>query len=134
MKIIVSSHSELALGLQKTLKFIGSEVDNIEFIILDHNGINNFEKKCKQSLDNISDEEVLVFVDIFGGTPYNIFIKEFLKRKIYGEIITGFNLYMILQAISSDNINEFITELKKDNGIKISSEELKNINFNEDDE
>ena len=41
---------------------------------------------------------------------------------------------MILQAISSENINEFITELKKDNGIKIYSEELKNMNTNEDDE
>ena len=76
MKIIISSHSELALGLQKTLKFIGSEYENIEFIILDHNGVENFEKKCKQSLDNILNEEVIVFVDIFGGTPYNIFVKE----------------------------------------------------------
>lgn len=134
MKIIISSHSELALGLQKTLKFIGSEYENIEFIILDHNGVENFEKKCKQSLDNILNEEVIVFVDIFGGTPYNIFVKEFLKRKICGEIVTGFNLYMILQAISSENINEFITELKEDNGIKIYSEELKNMNTNEDDE
>lgn len=127
MKIIVSSHSNLAYGLRETLLFIGSDISNIEFIVLDNQGVQDFEERVKKVFDKIFDEEVLVFTDIFGGTPYNVFAKEILQRKIKGEIISGFNVTMIIHALSVDTISEMLEELKEDNGIKIYSEELKNI-------
>lgn len=134
MKVIVSSHSQLAMGLKETLAFIGSGTEDIEFVILDSSGVENFEKKCNSILENHQNEEVIVFVDIFGGTPYNTFARSFLEKKIHGEIITGFNLHMILQALSSDSIEEFIEELKEDNGIKIYSEELTKLHTNNDED
>lgn len=133
MEIIVSSHSNLAYGLKETLTFIGSDISNVNFIVLDNRGVEDFEKRVNDSLDKISNEEILVFTDIFGGTPYNTFAKELLKRKIKGEIISGFNVTMLVQALSTDSISEMLLELKEDNGIKIYSEELKNI-CNDDDE
>lgn len=133
MEIIVSSHSNLAYGLKETLTFIGSDISNVNFIVLDNRGVEDFEKRVNDLLDKISNEEILVFTDIFGGTPYNTFAKELLKRKIKGEIISGFNVTMLVQALSTDSISEMLLELKEDNGIKIYSEELKNI-CNDDDE
>ncbi len=133
MKIIVSSHSNLAYGLKETLVFIGSDISDVNFIILDNKGVEDFEKRVNNLLDRISNEEILIFTDIFGGTPYNTFAKELLKRKIKGEIISGFNVTMLVQALSTDSISEMLIELKEDNGIKIYSEELKNI-CNDNDE
>lgn len=124
MKVIISSHSNLAYGLKDTLIFIGTDVTNAEFIILDEKGVNNFEERVKKMLDSINDNEILIFTDIFGGTPYNTFAKEILVRKLKAEIISGFNVSMIIQALSTDTIKGMLEELAEDNGIKVYSDEL----------
>lgn len=133
MKVIVSSHSNLAYGLKDTLIFIGTDITNAEFIILDEKGVNNFEERVKNLLNSVESEEVLIFVDIFGGTPYNTFAKEILSRKLKAEIISGFNVSMIIQALSADTITEMLDDFTEDNGIKIYSKELLNLCTSDDE-
>lgn len=133
MKVIVSSHSNLAYGLKDTLIFIGTDITNAEFIILDEKGVNDFEERVKNLLNSVESEEVLIFVDIFGGTPYNTFAKEILSRKLKAEIISGFNVSMIIQALSADTITEMLDDFTEDNGIKIYSKELLNLCTSDDE-
>ena len=133
MKTIISSHSNLAYGLKDTLIFMGTDITNAEFIVLDEKGVNDFEEKVRKTLDSVKNEEILIFVDIFGGTPYNTFAKEILSRKLNAEMISGFNVSMIIQALSADSITEMLDDFAEDNGIKIYSKELLKL-YNSDDE
>ncbi|MCJ7622405.1 MAG: PTS sugar transporter subunit IIA, partial [Anaerolineaceae bacterium] len=58
-----------------------------------------FEAKVNDIMGKIDNEDTLILIDIFSGTPYNITARQVLKENV--ECVTGVNLPMLIEAILS---------------------------------
>lgn len=100
--ILVVTHANLASSLIETLELIlGKEPENILPISIDiKEDPDNLRKKIKQAISKVnSDKGVLIFTDMFGGTPSNLAYSFLEEGKI--EVISGVNLPILLKAVTS---------------------------------
>lgn len=97
---IIVSHGKLAEELLNALTIILGEVSNMEAISIGwYDDVDESKKKINQSLKRVDQKNgVLVFTDMFGGTPSNLSFS-FLKDNQV-EIITGVNLPMLIKFVS----------------------------------
>lgn len=99
--IIIITHGNIAVESLKTLKAMLGEIKKIEAISVDITYNigeiqDHLEKKIKSFLK--SEGKVLIFTDIFGGTPSNLSFGFLKKDKV--EVITGFNLPMLIKTLT----------------------------------
>ncbi len=100
--ILVVTHGNLASTLIETLDFImGKEQDRVLPISIDiKEDPDNLRKKIKQGILKVSsDKGVLIFTDMFGGTPSNLAYSFLDEGKI--EVISGVNLPLLLKAVTA---------------------------------
>lgn len=100
--ILVVTHGNLASTLIETLDFImGEEQDRLLPISIDiKEDPDNLRKKIKQGILKVSsDKGVLIFTDMFGGTPSNLAYSFLDEGKI--EVISGVNLPLLLKAVTA---------------------------------
>lgn len=100
--ILVVTHGNLASTLIETLDFImGKEQDRMLPISIDiKEDPDNLRKKIKQGILKVSqDKGVLIFTDMFGGTPSNLAYSFLDEGKI--EVISGVNLPLLLKAVTA---------------------------------
>ena len=72
INILLVTHGEFGKELLKSSEMIIGEVENAESISFNHG--DSFEtllKKVEENIKNISDDELIVFTDMYGGSPYN---------------------------------------------------------------
>lgn len=98
INIVVVSHGNLAEELIKSAQMIGGECENVYSVTL-HPGDDpeTFGKKVDATMEKLGDQETLILIDIFCGTPYNITSRQVLKDNI--ECVTGANLPMLVEAM-----------------------------------
>lgn len=133
VQIILSGHGQISTGVKSATDMIFGAQDNytaVEF--LPGEGKENLSEKFKALLDDFDPtEEVLIIVDVFGGTPYNT-----ASELVYGnsnrDVITGLSLPLVLEALSarlSGNLVEVVAHLKNASPdfVKIFSEEFAKI-------
>lgn len=106
---LIVSHGKLAEELLNTLTIILGEAPNIEAISIGwYDDVEDSKRKINQSLKKLNQKNgVVVFTDMFGGTPSNLSFS-FLKENQV-EIITGVNLPMLIKFVSlqrSNNLKE----------------------------
>jgi PTS system mannose-specific IIA component len=106
---IIVSHGKLAEEFLNALNIILGEAVNIEAISIGwYDDVEESKIKINQSLKRVDKKNgVLIFTDMFGGTPSNLSFS-FLKDGQV-EIITGVNLPMLIKFVSlqrSDNLKE----------------------------
>ena len=100
INLVVVSHGNLALELIKSAEMIAGEIENIYAVTLQPGETpEQFEGKVNQVMDEIGENEVLILIDIFSGTPYNITARQVLKKQV--ECVTGANLPMLIEAALS---------------------------------
>ena len=100
--ILVVTHANLASTLIETLEFImGKEQENLLPISIDiKEDPDNLRKKIKQGISKVmSDNGVLIFTDMFGGTPSNLAYSFLEEGKV--EVISGVNLPLLLKAVTA---------------------------------
>lgn len=102
--IIVVSHGNLSKEIIETSKLIIGEQKKCDYLTLNHGDDpevfgSNLEKKVKRINDG---DGVLVFADLFGGTPCNqaVFLKKRLSRNDL-KVIAGVNLPIFLELVNS---------------------------------
>lgn len=97
---IIVSHGKLGEELLNSLTIILGEAVNIEAISIGwYDDVEESKRKINQSLRRVDQKNgVLIFTDMFGGTPSNLSFS-FLKEGQV-EIITGVNLPMLIKFIS----------------------------------
>lgn len=97
---IIVSHGKLAEELLNALNIILGEAVNIEAISIGwYDDVEESKKKINLSLKRVDKKNgVLIFTDMFGGTPSNLSFT-FLKDGSV-EIITGVNLPMLIKFVS----------------------------------
>jgi len=110
---IIVSHGKLAEELLNALTIILGEVVNIEAISIGwYDDVEDSKKKINQSLKRVDQKNgVLIFTDMFGGTPSNLSFS-FLKDECI-EIITGVNLPMLIKFVSLQRRNRLREVAKK---------------------
>jgi PTS system mannose-specific IIA component len=97
---IIVSHGKLGEELLNALTIILGEAVNIEAISIGwYDDVEESKRKINQCLRKVDQKNgVLIFTDMFGGTPSNLSFS-FLKDGQV-EIITGVNLPMLIKFIS----------------------------------
>ena len=110
---IIVSHGKLAEELLNALTIILGETINIEAISIGwYDDVEASKKKINESLKKVDQKNgVLIFTDMFGGTPSNLSFS-FLKDDQV-EIITGVNLPMLIKFASLQRSNSLQEVAKK---------------------
>ncbi len=110
---IIVSHGKLAEELLNALNIILGEVVNIDAISIGwYDDVEESKKKISQSLQSVNKKNgVLIFTDMFGGTPSNLSFSFIKDNKI--EIITGVNLPMLIKFASLQRSNNLKAVAKK---------------------
>ncbi|MEL7625461.1 MAG: hypothetical protein AAGU15_01205 [Anaerolineaceae bacterium] len=110
-KIIVFTHGDLSESLKKTAELISGRNDNVDFY-----GIPlgcDTAAMLGQVVNSIkmaeeSDKDVLIFTDLFFGTPFNLLMTIVGKYKF--SHIAGVNLPMLLEAMSMQDQKGLVFE------------------------
>ncbi len=132
--IILCGHGEFSTGVLSASNMIFGEQENLSAITFNQSeGLEDLKEKYESLID--LDEETLIMVDLFGGSPYNA-----AAQVAYGkdniDIVTGLNLPMLLEVLSN-RPNSSLMEIKgiiKDKyseGLKLYSDLM--LQFDTDD-
>ena len=94
---LIVTHGNLAHELLNAARQIEADVSGIEAVPLEWNDtVDEARQKIAQALERVArDREVIIFTDMFGGTPSNISLSFLEKGRV--EIVTGVNLPMIVK-------------------------------------
>jgi PTS system mannose-specific IIA component len=94
---LIVTHGKLANELLYAAQRIETNVGVIEAVPLEWTDtVDEAREKIRQALDRIgTDNGVIIFTDMFGGTPSNISLSFLEKDRV--EIVTGVNLPMIVK-------------------------------------
>lgn len=96
--IILISHGLLALEMKNSIQMITGVSDDIYCVTLSEEGNLIFEDYLRQIMEDTKDyQNVVVFADLYGGSPCNTALKKVLDKKNYS-LISGMNLSMVLTA------------------------------------
>ena len=108
---LIVTHGRLADELLKAAETIEGTLTRIEAVPLDWNDtVDQARAKIGDALQRIHDHHgVIIFTDMFGGTPSNISLSFLEKDRV--EIITGVNLPMIIKFASLQNECEDVATL-----------------------
>ncbi len=121
---IIVSHGKLSEELLNALTIILGEAPNIEAISIGwYDDVEESKRKINACLKRVDQKAgVLIFTDMFGGTPSNLsfgFIKESQV-----EVVTGVNLPMLIKFVSLQRSNHL-----KDVSRKVVEQGKKNIHL-----
>ena len=94
---LIVTHGKLANELLNAAQKIEAKAGVMEAVPLDWtDSVDEAREKIRKALDRIGDAEgVIIFTDMFGGTPSNISLSFLEKGRV--EIVTGVNLPMVVK-------------------------------------
>ncbi|MEK6372334.1 MAG: hypothetical protein AABO58_06525 [Acidobacteriota bacterium] len=93
---LIVTHGHLANELLNAAQRIETNIGLIEAVPLEWtDSVDEAREKIRKALDRLGADSVIIFTDMFGGTPSNISLSFLEKDRV--EIITGVNLPMIVK-------------------------------------
>lgn len=102
--VLLVSHGNMAAGMKDSVTMIVGEQDKFQSLSLnpgqDVNQLKTELFSCSKSLD--SGDGVLVFVDLFGASPYNASMRcipEWHDHGMNVRVVTGMSLPMVINAV-----------------------------------
>lgn len=134
--ILICAHGELAKEFKNSTEMIFGTVQDV-YPISFHPGENtvDLKNKIEDVIEDNALDEVLVFTDIFGGSPYNASSMIAMENDKV-DVVAGVNLAIILETVAMSslalqdlvqNVNNIAPET-----IKVFSEVRKNIDEEDD--
>jgi len=113
MKILLLSHGNLAKEMFETTKMIFGDLKHFSYITLPYGtDLDAYKEKIRKEIEDA--DQILILVDLFGGSPFMI-VSQFFSNEEYRskmEVVTGMNLSMVLETASRVEDTELL-ELKK---------------------
>lgn len=129
--IIAISHGPFSKALIKSVEMVYGKQDKVEALSLEPGeSMESLKNKINEIIVEFQVNEMLIMVDLLGGTPYNASSIEIENSNI--NVITGLNMPMILESLlfrneTLENISSIATEAGK-SGIVNVKERLDNLN------
>lgn len=105
---VIVGHGEFPLGILSALGLLtGNLAENIRQVcFLPQESPEEFQSKLSSVLDKMSDYDgIVVFADLYFGTPFNVAVKEKLHRNRRIEVVGGANLTAILEAYMAEEMD-----------------------------
>lgn len=101
-QILLISHGDLAKEMLGACEMILGSQEGVHTLGLrSGTDLDGFGALLREQMDKIdSDDGVLVFADLYGGTPCNAAVLNILSRYEKAELISGMNLSMVLEAVA----------------------------------
>ena len=131
-KLILVSHGKFCEGIKDSVEMILGPQEHIFTVtLLEEDGPQDLESKYTQHIDK--DDDVVVFVDILGGTPANIISKLIMQGEEL-ELYTGMNLPMIISYLNGQMINEEVDYIYKGRKGIVKVNDIINESESEEDE
>lgn len=111
--IVICAHGKLAEEFLNACNFITGNSGSVVAVAVDHNVDPSEARKVVKEAIRAADHGngVLVFTDMYGGTPSNICIS--LQGEIKMEILSGVNLAMLVKSIGLQKTHDLETMAKK---------------------
>lgn len=114
--MLVAAHGHYSSGLLDGAKLILGELENIDYIELTEGiDLEEFKEDYYQKIKALDNGKgVLVFVDLFGATPFNTagsLLGQLKEDGINIRVITGVNLPMVLEGNFKREIHDSVDEL-----------------------
>lgn len=118
--ILLVSHGDFSKGILDTVNMIIGNTEQIFVISLEYNeGSEDLIKKFQElELELEKFNDILIFVDILGGTPCNSALLKYIDNPKY-DIIAGMNLSMILDAMVGDKDIEDIIQIGRESIVDV---------------
>ena len=130
--IILASHGDFAKGILQSSEMIFGKQENVKAVtLMPSEGPDDFKAKMKDAIASFDNQdEVLLLVDLWGGTPFNQANALFEEHKDKWAIVAGMNLPMLIEAYgarfsmeSAHEIAAYILKSAKE-GVKVKPESL----------
>lgn len=139
--ILIVSHGSVAKSFYETAEMIMGQIEGVRAAgIQPGESSEDFgERLAVLAKELYTDEGLLVLADLYGGTPCNVTIKNLLDEYDKIQLISGFNLPILLEALGSRNflqledITEILIQTGKD-GVKNVNKMVNKNNKYDDDE
>lgn len=91
--IIIGTHGHFGEELVKSTELVTGKMENVQVVsLLPEMSFEDFMKQAENAIANMK-KPFLVLVDLFGGTPCNVFTV--LSQKHGYDVVTGVNLPML---------------------------------------
>ena len=101
-RILILSHGDFCESALRTAALLGADTSGAVALPLRENvPMEEYVRQVSEELDHLPDGS-LVFLDLFGGTPFNTVARLLLERQVFA--FTGFNLPMLIEAMSSRDV------------------------------
>lgn len=99
--IVLASHGGFADGIAESAQMLFGAQDNLAHVILTpEEGPDDIKDKIVKATDSFEDnDEVLLLVDLWGGTPFNQ-ASNLLESHSNWAIVSGMNLPMVVEALT----------------------------------
>ena len=99
--IVLASHGGFADGIAESAQMLFGAQDNLAHVILTpEEGPDDIKDKIVKATDSFEDnDEVLLLVDLWGGTPFNQ-SSNLLESHSNWAIVSGMNLPMVVEALT----------------------------------
>ena len=97
IKGLIVGHRNIGEGLLNALESISGSFENIIFISNNGLSTNEFAEKIKDVCKEYQNDDVMIFVDVYGGSCWRAAKMAKLPRC---HIITGLNLSMLLSFVN----------------------------------
>lgn len=127
---VIVSHGQLGQEMISTAEMIVGKIANITSVSIDvTSDVESSRERIRRAIKRVNHGSgVVIFTDMFGGTPSNISLSFLDEAEV--EVITGVNLAMLIQLSMStkeDSFHDLVTALKQrgQENIHIASEFLK---------
>jgi PTS system mannose-specific IIA component len=113
---IIIAHGTLAGSLVKTAETIVGEAENVRTVsVMDGETTEQIRDKLEEAVKDVKKNDgVIIFTDMFGGSPTNIALSVLEEGVV--EILTGVNLPMLLKFLnyrSEMKFAELVLQLKE---------------------
>ncbi|MCP3901497.1 MAG: PTS fructose transporter subunit IIA [Desulfobacteraceae bacterium] len=110
--ILTVTHGNFGKILAETVEFIlDKKIENVLSVsVIANEDPEALRKKIKQGINKVkTDKGVIVFTDMFGGTPSNLSYSFLEEGKI--EVISGLNLPLLLKAVTIRDKSESMEKM-----------------------
>jgi fructoselysine and glucoselysine-specific PTS system IIA component len=99
LKIVLASHSNLALGMKDTVELIMGRQEQMSAIAAYVDDAISFKDQLAETIAPFQTEKILFITDLLGGSVNNL-VSGLVKENDHYFLITGMNLPLILELLS----------------------------------
>lgn len=126
--IVIATHGSLSKGLLESAELLVGSQTNVKTCGLFHgDDIMGFTETIKEQIKAVDEGDgVLVFADVFGGSPCNSTMMQLKEMDFY--CLTGVNLPMLLEAFISRGNDKNTAKDLYEKCYEASVEGIKKIN------